>query len=122
MLLLKIHATKSCAGAAASGAGWRRGASTLFSPAPASVEDLEPPGQLQEAPGQLQGLVSSLLRVRTPLCRSSSGLDTLCPLLELRRRSAGVSLRTQELYALVFVCRYLDLLFTFISLCERLLL
>jgi hypothetical protein len=30
---------------------------------------------------------------------------------------AGVSLRTQELYALVFVCRYLDLFFTFISLC-----
>ena len=29
----------------------------------------------------------------------------------------GVSLRTQELYALVFLCRYLDLFFTFISLC-----
>jgi hypothetical protein len=33
------------------------------------------------------------------------------------RARAGVSLRTQELYALVFVCRYLDLFFTFISLC-----
>lgn len=30
---------------------------------------------------------------------------------------AGVSLRTQELYALVFMCRYLDLFFSFISLC-----
>jgi len=28
-----------------------------------------------------------------------------------------VSLRTQELYALVFMCRYLDLFFSFISLC-----
>jgi hypothetical protein len=28
-----------------------------------------------------------------------------------------VSLRTQELYAIVFVCRYLDLAFQFISLC-----
>jgi hypothetical protein len=29
---------------------------------------------------------------------------------------AGVSLRTQELYALVFVTRYLDLFFNFISM------
>ena len=30
---------------------------------------------------------------------------------------AGVSLKTQEMYALVFVCRYLDLFTRFISLC-----
>jgi len=30
---------------------------------------------------------------------------------------AGVSLRTQELYAIVFLTRYLDLFFSFISLC-----
>lgn len=29
---------------------------------------------------------------------------------------AGVSLKTQELYALVFICRYLDLFTRFISL------
>ena len=29
---------------------------------------------------------------------------------------AGVSLKTQELYALVFVCRYLDLFYSYISL------
>lgn len=28
---------------------------------------------------------------------------------------AGISLKTQELYALVFVCRYLDLFYSFIS-------
>ena len=31
-------------------------------------------------------------------------------------RSPGISLKTQELYALVFVCRYLDLFTNFISL------
>lgn len=29
---------------------------------------------------------------------------------------AGISLKTQELYALVFVCRYLDLFYSYISL------
>ena len=29
---------------------------------------------------------------------------------------AGISLKTQELYALVFVCRYLDLFFSYVSL------
>lgn len=28
----------------------------------------------------------------------------------------GISLKTQELYAVVFVCRYLDLFYSFISL------
>lgn len=30
--------------------------------------------------------------------------------------TAGVSRKTQELYALVFVCRYLDLFYSYISL------
>ena len=30
--------------------------------------------------------------------------------------TAGISLKTQELYALVFVCRYLDLFYSFVSL------
>ena len=30
---------------------------------------------------------------------------------------AGISLKTQELYALVFVCRYLDLFTRYVSLC-----
>ena len=29
----------------------------------------------------------------------------------------GISLKTQELYTLVFVCRYLDLFTNFISMC-----
>lgn len=29
---------------------------------------------------------------------------------------AGISLKTQDLYALVFVCRYLDLFYSWISL------
>lgn len=29
---------------------------------------------------------------------------------------AGISLRTQELYAIVFVCRYLDLFYSYVSL------
>lgn len=33
----------------------------------------------------------------------------------LRVLPAGVSLRTQELYALVFITRYLDLLTNFVS-------
>ena len=32
-------------------------------------------------------------------------------------RSAGISLKTQELYALVFICRYLDLFTRYVSLC-----
>ena len=32
------------------------------------------------------------------------------------KNCSGVSLKTQELYAIVFVTRYLDLLFSFISL------
>ena len=32
-------------------------------------------------------------------------------------RLAGISLKTQELYALVFVMRYLDVFTTWISLC-----
>jgi hypothetical protein len=44
--------------------------------------------------------------------RRAAGADRVPP-----AGRAGVSLRTQELYALVFACRYLDLFFTFISLC-----
>lgn len=33
------------------------------------------------------------------------------------RLPAGISLKTQELYALVFVTRYLDLFYSYISLC-----
>lgn len=36
-----------------------------------------------------------------------------CP---IRVELAGVSLRTQELYLIVFLTRYLDLFFSFISL------
>lgn len=43
--------------------------------------------------------------------RQSPTTDHLVP--------AGVSLKTQQLYALVFATRYLDLLFTFISLYNR---
>mmetsp|Transcript_5158 Transcript_5158/g.20011 ORF Transcript_5158/g.20011 Transcript_5158/m.20011 type:complete len:153 (-) Transcript_5158:270-728(-) len=35
--------------------------------------------------------------------------------IQATRSCAGVSLRTQELYAIVFVTRYLDLFFSFIS-------
>lgn len=30
---------------------------------------------------------------------------------------AGISLKTQELYAVVFITRYLDLFFAYVSLC-----
>jgi hypothetical protein len=42
---------------------------------------------------------------------SANLAGTLLPLL------AGISLKTQELYALVFIMRYLDVFTTFISLC-----
>lgn len=35
--------------------------------------------------------------------------------LHKNKSCAGVSCRTQEIYAIVFICRYLDLLWTFIS-------
>jgi hypothetical protein len=34
----------------------------------------------------------------------------------LQLTTAGISLKTQELYALVFICRYLDLFYSYISL------
>jgi len=41
-------------------------------------------------------------------------LRKLCIILK-RALGAGVSLQTQELYALVFICRYLDIFTRFIS-------
>ena len=38
-------------------------------------------------------------------------------LMHLLPCPAGISLKTQELYALVFVCRYLDLFMRYVSLC-----
>ena len=38
------------------------------------------------------------------------------PLTPTHLTAAGISLKTQELYALVFVCRYLDLFYSFVSL------
>ncbi|EFN53261.1 hypothetical protein CHLNCDRAFT_32290 [Chlorella variabilis] len=44
-------------------------------------------------------------------------LSIMVLLLKIRatRSCRGISLKTQELYALVFVCRYLDLFYSFIS-------
>lgn len=41
--------------------------------------------------------------------------------MSTRSFAAGISLKTQELYALVFVCRYLDLFYSYISLYAPLL-
>ena len=53
--------------------------------------------------------------------RVAAAAATAAPVAHRQRLTvrwrAGVSLRTQELYALVFLTRYLDLFFTFISLC-----
>jgi len=38
-----------------------------------------------------------------------------------QRNCAGISLKTQELYALVFICRYLDIFWNFISLYNSLM-
>ncbi|KAI8108092.1 hypothetical protein M9434_006122 [Picochlorum sp. BPE23] len=45
-------------------------------------------------------------------------LSIVVLLLKIRatRSCRGISLKTQELYALVFVCRYLDLFYSYISL------
>ena len=47
-----------------------------------------------------------------PLAQPSTSVMCIC----VARVPAGVSLKTQELYALVFVTRYLDLFYSFISL------
>ena len=41
---------------------------------------------------------------------------------ELCFKNAGISLKTQELYAVVFITRYLDLFFAYVSLCALFLL
>jgi ER lumen protein retaining receptor len=45
-------------------------------------------------------------------------LSIVVLLLKIRQTKScrGISRKTQELYALVFVCRYLDLFYSFISL------
>lgn len=76
----------------------------------------------------LLSIVVLLLKIRaTRSCRgeqagrSSSGAFphstlALTPHPTNRPSPAGISLKTQELYALVFACRYLDLFYSYVSL------
>lgn len=86
VLLLKIRATKSCRG------------------------EVDP---RVDGPGRPAGLpyadaaIAHRIDVRQRSRRARPPTSSQC--------AAGISLKTQELYALVFVCRYLDLFYSFIS-------
>merc|ERR1712216_654324 len=81
------------------------------------------PGRRVDQPRS--GLASRRLRLHTAamnIFRFFGDMTHLCSILVLllkinaTKSCAGVSLKTQELYLLVFVTRYLDLLYSFISL------
>ena len=65
-------------------------------------------------------LASSAI-ARSHLCSacapSPAWLVSMPAVRDLMPPAAGISLKTQELYALVFVCRYLDLFTRYVSLC-----
>lgn len=96
VLLLKIHATKSCAGASV--------------PSPAGVLFFV---------GAIDNNNTIRAHCRLTNFRAHAGKHSvaLTPHPPRGLVAAGISLRTQELYAVVFVCRYLDLFFSFISVC-----
>lgn len=66
-----------------------------------------PPAAAGRTCGCLAGLGRCTARHRAG---KHAGQPQIAPLLP-----AGISLKTQELYALVFVTRYLDLFYSFIS-------
>jgi len=71
------------------------------------------------SPSAISGVKSeaNLLSVRAG-CNFTPALCSQVLLLKINatKSCAGVSLKTQELYLLVFVTRYLDLFYSFISL------
>lgn len=56
------------------------------------------------------GPTAAFLWAKAGRTKRSAPIDALSPGCR-----AGISLKTQELYALVFICRYLDLFYSFIS-------
>jgi ER lumen protein retaining receptor len=56
----------------------------------------------------------NIFRLIGDMCHLFSFLVLLLK-INVSKSVKGVSLKTQELYALVFVCRYLDLFWNFIS-------
>ena len=133
VLLLKIHATKSCAGAGTirgeegehtgQALGRRR---TLFPPLPRkTVDGWQHPRDLGVRLPPRPAPISRPSLPRGPHPWPNSGLPGRpWPSAEPPPRCfppppsfpPGVSLKTQELYALVFITRYLDLFYSFISL------
>lgn len=110
VLLLKILATRSCRG----GERRRRGAGCR--------DDVAPIGARPRARGAAGGFLSS--HPSTPHVREFCVCTAPATVQGGRRRQpiksqhsnpptptspTGISLKTQELYTLVFVCRYLDL-------------